>query len=154
MKKSLFVLAALLFSIALQAQSDLYSRYASQPGVKVASVSNFPLDSVSQIDVTVIEAEDDEGWAWMKREFLIVDLLPEQQADIDSGNDVVFFARRNRSNPAEGVTVQGDRIDAASSCYIGISYLDRAVYIFCADNETQSEAVATLLVKKIMHSSR
>ena len=151
--KRLLILAALLLSVSLQAQSDLYSRYASQPGVKVASVSNFPLDSVSQIDVTVVEAEDDEGWAWMKREFLIVDLLPEQQADINSGNDVVFFARRNRNNPAEGVTVQGDHIDVASSCYIGISYLDRAVYIFCADSETQSEAVATLLVKKIMHSS-
>lgn len=151
--KRLLILAALLLSVSLQAQSDLYSRYASQPGVKVASVSNFPLDSVSQIDVTVVEAEDDEGWAWMKREFLIVDLLPEQQADINSGNDVVFFARRNRNNPAEGVTVQGDHIDVASSCYIGISYLDRAVYIFCADSEAQSEAVATLLVKKIMHSS-
>ena len=151
--KHLVLIAMLMASFCVSAQTELYKRYAEQPGVKVASVNGFPIDSNSRIDVTFIEAEDDEGWAWMKREFLIVDLLPEQQADINSGNDVVFFARRNRNNPAEGVTVQGDHIDVASSCYIGISYLDRAVYIFCADSETQSEAVATLLVKKIMHSS-
>ena len=152
--KRLFILIVLLINITLQAQSDLYSRYANQPGVKVAAVSNFQLDSTSAVDLVVIVAEDDEGWAWMKKEFLIVDLLPEQQADINSGNDVVFFARRNRSNPGEGALVVGDHIDATTSCYVGISYLDRAVYIFCADSEAQSEAIATLLVKKIMHSSR
>lgn len=154
MKRLFLILVLFIINISLQAQSDLYSRYASQPGVKVASVSNFPLDSVSQIDVTLVEAEDDEGWTWMKKEFHIVDLLPEQQADINSGNDVVFFARRNRSNPSEGAPVVGDRVDASASCYIGISYLDRAVYIFCAESESQSEAVATLLVRKIMHTSR
>lgn len=152
--KRLTILLVLFFSIALQAQSDLYSRYASQPGVKVASVTNFPLDSISQVDVTLIEAEDDDGWAWMKKEFHIVDLLPEQQADLTAGNDVVFFARRNRSNPSEGAPVVGDRVDISASCYMGISYLDRTVYIFCAENESQSEAVATLLVRKIMHTSR
>lgn len=141
-------------AVFANAQSSLYERYAQQEGVKVASVSNFPLDSASFVDVVVVTAEDDDGWAWMKQEFLIVDLMPEQQASLREGDDVVFFARRSRSNPRDGAPVVGDRVEASTSCYVGISYLQQAVYIFCADNDAQSDAIATMLVKKIMHSSR
>ena len=37
---------------------------------------------------------------------------------------------------------------------MGISYLNRAVYVFCADTEEQYDAIVTRLVKKIMHQSR
>ena len=124
--KRIVIFILLIASLAAQAQTDLYSRYAQQAGVKVASVSGFAIDSVSRVDVTVIEAVDDEGWAWMKSEFF----------------------------PKENAPVVDEDIDVAASCYMGVSYLQRAVYIFCADSEAQSEAIATLLVKKIMHSSR
>lgn len=143
----------LLASVAATAQTDLYRRYASQPDVKVASVSNFALDSNSKVDVTVIAAEDDAGWEWMKREFHIGDLAPEQQANLREGSDVVLFARRSRSNPSENAPVVQEQIDVAASCYMGISYLGRAVYVFCADTEEQYDAIVTLLVKKIMHHS-
>lgn len=136
------------------AQTELYQRYASQPNIKVASVSNFALDSTSHVDVTVIAAEDDAGWEWMKREFYIGDLAPEQQANLREGSDVVLFARRNRSNPRENAPVVGENINIAASCYMGISYLSRAVYVFCADTEEEYDAVVTRLVKKIMHQSR
>ena len=44
----------LLAPLAAHGQTDLYKRYASQPGVKVASVSNFAIDSATRVDVTVI----------------------------------------------------------------------------------------------------
>ena len=147
------------------AQTELYKRYATVPNVKVASVSNFAIDSTSQVDVTVIMAEDDEGWEWMKQEFYIGDLSPEQQAGLREGYDAVLFARRSRSNPRENAPlrrVEGDgkqqttvdeQIDIAGSCYIGISYLNQAVYVFCADTEEQYDAVVALLVKKIMRGS-
>ena len=69
--KRIAILLLMLVSLAASAQTELYQRYASQPGVKVASVSNFALDSNAKVDVTVIAAEDDEGWEWMKREFYI-----------------------------------------------------------------------------------
>ena len=136
------------------AQTDLYQRYASQPNVKVASVSNFALDSNAKVDVTVIAAEDDAGWEWMKREFFIGNLSPEQQQGINEGSDVVLFARRSRSNPRESAPIVGESINMAASCYMGISYLNRAVYVFCADTEEEYDAVVTRLVKKIMHNSR
>lgn len=144
----------LLAPLATSAQTELYQRYAAQPNVKVASVSNFVLDSNATVDVTVIAAEDDAGWEWMKREFYIGDLSPEQQAGLHEGSDVVLFARRNRNNPRENAPIVGEQIDLAASCYMGISYLSRSVYVFCADTEEQYDAIVTRLVKKIMHQSR
>ncbi len=150
----LLLLLCLLPFTPLQAQTELYKRYAGQDGVKVASVSNFAIDSVTRVDVTVLEAEDDAGWAWMKKEFYIGELSPEQQAGLSEGFDAVLFARRSRSNPSENAPVKNEQIDIAGSCYMGISYLNQAVYIFCADSEEQYDAVVSLLVKKIMHQPR
>ena len=152
MKK--FVLSLLLLaSLVVQAQTELYNRYASQPGIKVASVSGFAIDSTARVDVTVLEAEDDDGWTWMKKEFFIGDLSPEQEAGLNEGYDAVLFARRSRVNPRDNAPVKDEQVDIAGSCYLGISYLNRAVYIFCADSEEQYDAVVSLLVKKIMHNS-
>lgn len=151
---ALLFLACHLPPHTLQAQGGLYERYSQHDGVMVASVKGFPLDSVSRIDVLVVEATDNNGWEWMKQEFLIAELPPEQQSTLREGSDVVFFARRSRTNPREGVPVKGDSIDVSEGCYMGISYLQRSVYIFCADSEEQSDAIVSLLVRKIMHSNR
>lgn len=147
------LLPLLLATLAAQGQTELYKRYASQPGVKVASVNGFAIDSTARVDVTVLEAQDDEGWEWMKKEFYIGDLSPEQQAGLNEGYDAVLFARRSRANPRENAPIRNEEIDIAGSCYLGISYLNQAVYIFCADSEEQYDAVVSLLVKKIMHAN-
>ena len=154
MKRLVLFAWACLCCLMAPAQTELYQRYASQPNVKVASVTGFAIDSTSRADVTVIAAEDDGGWEWMKREFHIGDLSPEQQASLREGYDAVLFARRNRSNPSENAPIVGENIDIAASCYMGISYLNRAVYVFCADTEEQYDAIVALLIKKIMHQSR
>lgn len=152
--KRLILILALFSACVATAQTELYNRYASQPNVKVASVTGFAIDSTSQVDVTVIAAEDDQGWAWMKQEFGIADISAEQQEGLREGSDVVLFARRSRSNPGQNAPIVGERIDITASCYMGISYLSRAVYVFCANTEEQYDAVVTMLVKKIMHNSR
>lgn len=154
LKRAVTLFAMLIVALGATAQTDLYQRYAAQPNVKVASVNNFALDSASQVDVTVIAAEDEAGWDWMKREFGITDLSTAQQEGLRDGSDVVLFARRSRNNPAANAPIRGEEIDIAASCYMGVSYLARAVYVFCADSEEEYDAVVSLLVKKIMHTGR
>ena len=154
MKRLVLFAWACLCCLMAPAQTELYQRYASQPNVKVASVTGFAIDSTSRADVTVIAAEDDGGWEWMKREFHIGDLSPEQQASLREGYDAVLFARRSRSNPSNNAPVKDEQVDISGSCYLGISYLNQAVYIFCADSEEQYDAVVSLLIKKIMHNGR
>lgn len=154
LKRAVTLFAMLIVALGATAQTDLYQRYAAQPNVKVASVNNFALDSASQVDVTVIAAEDEAGWDWMKREFGISDLTATQQDGLRDGADVVLFARRSRANPRDNAPLIGEEVDMAASCYMGVSYLARAVYVFCADTEEEYDAVVTRLVKKIMHQSR
>jgi len=153
MKKTVLILMFAL-CYGLSAQTDIYRRYAKQPHVKVASVSNFSINSKTQVDVTVIEAVDDAGWNWMMKEFSISPLQQSQMNDLREGADVVTFARRNRNNPSQNAPVVNEQIDVANSCYVGISYLKRTLYIFSADSEEESEAVVSLLVKKMMHSAK
>lgn len=154
MKRLFFILLFAATALAATAQTDLYQRYANQPHVKVASVSNFSLSNNSLVDVTVIEAEDDIGWEWMLQEFYLGSLPAERADDLREGADVVTFARRSRTNPRNSAPVVNEQIDIAGSCYIGVSYLSRAVYIFCADTEEQYDAIVSLLVKKLMRNSR
>ena len=152
MKRFALILAVLILAAAASAQTELYHRYASQEGVRVASVTGLALDSTAAVDATLIVADDDAGWEWMKREFQIADLPAGQQEALRAGNDVVLFARRDRHNPALNAPVAGEQIDAAQSCFMGISYLERAVYLFCADSEAQSNAIVARLVNKMMGS--
>lgn len=152
MKRLVLLLALLAIGLGLRAQTELYDRYKRQPGVKVAAVSGFAIDSASRVDVTVVEAETDDAWRWMRSEFGIGELAPEQRDNLAEGSDVVLFARRNRHDPKQNAPIVHEQVDMASSCYMGISYLDRAVYIFCADSDEEYDAVVALLVKKMLHS--
>ena len=49
--------------------SDLYRRYADQPGVRVGYIQDYPFDDSVTVDVTTVEALDSEGWTWMLDEF-------------------------------------------------------------------------------------
>ena len=91
MKKTVLILM-LALCYGLSAQTDIYRRYAKQPHVKVASVSNFSINSKTQVDVTVIEAVDDAGWNWMMKEFSISPLQQSQMNDLREGADVALLA--------------------------------------------------------------
>ena len=53
----------------MQAQTDLYKRYASQPGLTVAQVSGFKLNDTVRVDVVMLQAESDEDWQRLTRIF-------------------------------------------------------------------------------------
>ncbi|MCR4659663.1 MAG: hypothetical protein K5650_05150 [Bacteroidales bacterium] len=135
------------------AQSELYNRYANRAGVRVAEVEGFRIDSATAIDVLVVEAVSDAGWQWMKGEFAIGDPAPEQQRDLLTGNDVVLFAQRDSQWPGKPAPMNGEQVDASASCYLGISYLSRTVYIFAPKTAGQAEAIVSRLVLKMLNRS-
>ena len=71
MKKILFLLL-LGFATSVVAQTDLYNRYSGRTDVRVASVTNFTLDTGITADVTLLEAIDDQegfsGSCWFSKE--------------------------------------------------------------------------------------
>lgn len=148
-----FILAAaLLDATNVAAQADLYQRYANRTDIRVASVTNFMLDSTVTADVTLLEAIDEAGWAWMCKEFSLAQPSKEQQEQMAEGWDVVMFAQRSRQNPALPAEVKDERIDHSNSCYVGVSYLSRTIYIFCCNTDRQSDVVVNYLIEKMRKS--
>ena len=130
--KRLLFLLLLSCASCVMAQTDLYNRYSGRTDVRVASVTNFTLDTGITADVTLLEAIDDqiaEGW------------------------DVTMFTQRSRQDPTKPAPVVDEHIDQNNSCYLGVSYLSRTVYIFCCNTEKQSDVVIAYLIRK-MSSAR
>lgn len=144
-----------LFWVSLAgAQTDLYNRYASRTDIKVASVTGFVLDSTGlTADVTLLEAVDDKGWEWLCKEFGLIALNEEQQRQLAQGWEVSMFAQRDRKDPTRPAPVVNERIDIANSCYVGVSYLSRTLYIFCCTTEQQSDVVIEYLIRKMRSSA-
>jgi len=141
-----------LASFGANGQTDLYKRYASRTDIRVASVTNFTLDTGITADVTLLEAVEDEGWNWLCSEFKLAILSPEQQKQMDEGWDVAFFTQRNRHDPTQPAPVVGEQIDQSNTCYVGVSYLSRTLYIFCCNTDRQSDVVVNYLIEKMRHS--
>lgn len=137
------------------AQTDLYNKYASRTDIKVASVTGFVLDTAgTTADVTLLEAVDDAGWDWLCKEFNLIALNDEQRRQLAQGWEVSMFAQRDRKDPSKPAPVMDERIDVANSCYVGVSYLSRTLYIFCCTTEHQSDVVIDYLIKKMRSSMK
>lgn len=141
-----------LSTLMAEGQTDLYNQYASRTDIRVASVTNFTLDTGITADVTLLEAVDDEGWKWLCEEFNLATLSPEQQKQMDEGWDVAFFTQRNRKDPTQPTPVVDNQIDLSNTCYLGVSYLARTLYIFCCSTDRQSDVIVNYLIEKMRHS--
>ena len=150
--KHTILLSLTLLSLSATAQTDLYNRYASRSDIRVASVTNFTLDSGITADVTLLEAVDDEGWQWICREFNLATPTQEQKQQMQEGWDVAMFTQRDRRDPTKPAPVVNEQIDHNCSCYVGVSYLSRTLYIFCCNTDRQSDVVVNYLIEKMRRS--
>lgn len=104
LKTTLILLAIVLGVLAVwrltgpHGVSDLYHRYANQPGVRVGYIEDFPFDDSTAVDVTTVEALDSTGWAWMLDEFDMEDLASSNTIVTRQRSDgrFIFLSYRER----------------------------------------------------------
>ena len=147
--KRIVCLFLLLYATTVVAQTDLYNRYSSRTDIRVASVTNFTLDTGITADVTLLEAVDDQSWQWLCSTFGLATPTKEQEQQMEAGWDVTMFTQRSRQDPTKPAPVVNEHIDQNNSCYLGVSYLSRTVYIFCCSTEKQSDVVIAYLIRKM-----
>lgn len=152
MKRLVFFML-IVCATSLMAQTDLYNRFSGRTDVRVASVTNFTLDTGITADVTLLEAIDDQSWQWLCSTFGLATPTKEQEQQMEAGWDVTMFTQRSRQDPTKPAPVINEHIDQGNSCYLGVSYLTRTVYIFCCSTEKQSDVVIAYLIRK-MNSAR
>ena len=147
--KRILLFVLLGCATGVMAQTDLYNRYSSRTDIRVASVTNFTLDTGVTADVTLLEAIDDESWNWLCTTFGLATPTKEQEQQIEAGWDVAMFTQRSRQDPTKPAPVVDEHIDQGNSCYLGVSYLTRTIYIFCCSTEKQSDVVIGYLIRKM-----
>ena len=56
------------------------------------------------------------------------------------------------ARPTKPAPVVNEQIDQNCSCYVGVSYLSRTLYIFCCNTDRQSDVVVNYLIEKMRRS--
>lgn len=118
--------------------SDLYRRYKGNPHLDVTYLRNFPVNDTLAVDVTLLQARDDEGWDILKEDFRVVPPVEFIQKKIDSGKDIVevFLA------PKDDPTLPMDKKNILQNNVVGVSRLKHSIGIF--NIETEGQMYATL----------
>ena len=116
--------------------SDLYRRYEGNPHLDVTYLRNFPVNDTLAVDVTLLQARDDEGWDTLRADFRIPELPDHVQKRIAEGKDLTGVRLVPKSDP----TLPMDTVDITRNNVLGFSPLKRTVAIFNTETESQIDA--------------
>ena len=117
--------------------SDLYRRYEGNPHLDVTYLRNFPVNDTLAVDVTMLQARDDEGWDTLRADFRIPELPEHVQKRIAEGKDLTGVSLVPKSDP----TLPMDTVDITRNNVLGVSPLKRTISIFTTDTKEQQLAV-------------
>lgn len=118
--------------------SDLYRRYEHADGIAASYIHNYPVNDTISLDVTLLEATTDSGWAVLVRDFEMGELSPMLQMLIGRGENLVFSKLITKSNPSF----------KAENDVLAYSYTTRSVSIFHLANDEEKHAVLYHNIKK------
>lgn len=131
MKRMFFYLfaACLLLSLSAQGQTPLYMQYAAnKEDLSVACVIEYHLDSALTVDVTMLRAKTDSGWDLLQRDFALETMPLSASQTLQQGGDVLMTRFAELLHPQ--VPVAQSNQDDQGSCFEGVDYRDRAVWVF------------------------
>lgn len=117
--------------------SDLYRRYDGNPHLDVTYLRNFPVNDTLSVDVTLLQARDDEGWDILKEDFRVKPLPDFVEKEIKKGKDYVVVRLAPKTDPKQPI----DTTDILKNNVIGMSRLKRTISIFTTDTKEQQLAV-------------
>ena len=116
--------------------SDPYRRYEDNPHLDVTFLRNFPVNDTLAVDVTLLQALDDEGWDTLRADFKIEPLPDFLQSKIAEGEDIVSVFLAPKGDPS----LPMDTTDLLNNNVVGISQLKHTVCVFDTESEAQQDA--------------
>lgn len=114
--------------------SDVYRRYAGRDDVAAGYIRDYRINDTVSVDVTVLEAVTDSGWAAMLKDFNIIQPPPEVMEVI--GMHGILSKKIPKKNSAEG-----NDIDIVQYNELSVYLLEKKMYIFHIESEEQIMAV-------------
>lgn len=124
-----FVLMALASS-GLKAQTQLYLQYALDKTLSVACIIDYRLEDDMTLDVTMLQAKDDASWNRLTADFNVETLPQNLLQSLADGNEVVLTHYGMKNHPQTPAVAKGDSVDVNNSCFMGIEYREKTIWVF------------------------
>lgn len=131
----LFVIA--LAPNALKAQTQLYLQYALDKTLSVACIIDYRLEQDMTLDVTMLQAKDDASWNRLVADFNVEALPQDLSQSLADGNEVVLTHYGMKEHPQMPAVTKGDSVDVDNSCFMGIEYKEKTIWVFHYSNSEQ-----------------
>lgn len=123
-----FVIA--LASTGLKAQTQLYLQYAFDKTLSVACIIDYRLEDDMTLDVTMLQAKDDASWDRLVADFNVAALPQNLLQSLADGNEVVLTHYGMKNHPQMPAEAKGDFVDVDNSCFMGIEYKEKTIWVF------------------------
>ena len=113
---------------------ELYRQYASNPHLTVSYIEDFRVNDTVTVDVTLLEAKDDEGWEEMMEKFGIIDLsdIPDEVRHLFAEKTkAIGFGHYEEDDEGEIVNI------------VVYSRIEKSVYLFHTKKDAEIKAIFT-----------
>ena len=122
---------------------SIYYQYSQRQDLNVAYIQNFGLDKETSINVTMIQATDNNSWYKLFTEFQLESLNERQQETINAGREVLQLLVRDNINPCkEAAELDNGYINWRKACFCVVGYQSKTIWIFHTHNVQQIELIS------------
>ena len=142
----LFIIAASIVAVRwprtvpLSQCSELYRHYADNPDIHASFIKDFRINDTLVVDVTLLKAASDTGWALLRKDFNIPD-IPEEEHSFFYDNDYFswkIIPKHNPSLPPDSIRLNND--------IAAFSYPRRVVGVFTITTEEQMKTIPEMIL--------
>lgn len=127
-------------TVPLHKCSEVYQRYAGHEGIAAAYIQDFPVNDTLTVEVTLLEATTDSGWAKMQEDFNITPIPPEALAILDTNGVSIWDV------PKRECSVQTTE-DTIMKDLVVMQYFKRKLAVFNIVSNNQKEAIISYQIK-------
>ena len=119
--------------------SLIYRKYANMPGIKATYIKDYPLNDITTVNVTTIQATTDSAWLCLLHDFITDSLLTKHQNQLQLKNAIQFSiqSKLDYHKPADISSPEGFDL-------IALSTKQSSVSIFHTENISQLRAIISI----------
>lgn len=122
-------------TVPLEQCSEVYRRYADDEHVAATFLRNFRVNDSVEVDVTLLEARDDEGWERLQKDFNATPPPPEVIEILGKNLEMEIWLapKNNYAFTMDSVLTNND--------VVSVLYAKKQLCVFNIENEKQIDAV-------------
>ena len=119
-------------TVPLEECSEIYQRYHDNPHVVASFLKDFRVNDTVTVDVTLLEAKDDEGWEELREMTGGFPLMEHEKEQLKRGNDIVqtWISENDSLKPSPNT-------DPTNNFFCVMSFLKRSILVCHIETEEQ-----------------